>query len=198
MSQEKREKIKTKVKDFLNTLVEEGLVKPKGDFDIDLRSHQNLKNMRKEQLEILDEILNRYKQGLLPLNRDKLNLFFVFYVLDDFIFNVEFDLKVLKAILDPVKIIGKFNPRTPYGFLIDRICDTLNLSEPHREDLKELMFVNLRNALAHLDYEVDHHSFSYKKKGEKITHTIERLPELMFEYQALSEGFAEFIEESTK
>jgi hypothetical protein len=198
MSQQKRENIKKQVRDFLSTLQKEQLFRPKANFGAELRQQQELNKMRKERHEILDEILKRYKQGVLPLNRDKLNLFFIFYVLDDFVFNVEFSLKVLKALLDPAKIIEKFNPRTPYGFLIDRICNTLNLSEPHREDLKGMMFVELRNSIAHLDYQVDHHSFSYQNKGEKITYTIERLPELMLDYQALSEGFAEFIEQMKK
>ena len=113
MSKEKRENIKKLVTDFLTTLEKEALFKPKEKFDAQLKNIINLNKMRKERHEILDEILKRYKQGLLPLERDKLNLFFIFYVLDDFVFNVEFNLKVLKTLLDPAKILDKFNPRTP-------------------------------------------------------------------------------------
>ena len=198
MSQEKKEEIKKQVREMLDSLDKEGLFRSSSDLGNELANIKKLNTLRKEQHEALDEILKYYKQGILPLNRDKLNVFFLFYVLDNFVFNVEFDLKILKAILDPTKIIGKFNPRTPYGFLIDRIANTLNLSEPHREELKELMYVELRNSISHLDYEIDHHSFSYKKtNNEKVTYTIERLPELMFEYNALSEAFNEFLVKHT-
>jgi hypothetical protein len=198
VSQEKRENIKKQATHFLKTLEDEGLFLPKSDLDKKLANIKHLSNARKEQREIIDEILKRYKQGILPLNRDKLNLFFMFYVLDNFVFNVEFNLKTLKALLDPAKIKDKFNPRTPYGILIDRIAETLNLSLSHKADLKELMFVDLRNAISHLDYEVDHHSFSFKNNDERVTYTIERLPELMFDYQALSEVFIEFLDPRTR
>jgi ABC-type transporter Mla subunit MlaD len=198
MNQEKKDKIKKQARDLLDTLGKEGLFRPRPDLDKELANINKLDTLRKEQHEILDEILKHYKQGILPLNRDKLNVFFLFYVLDNFVFNVEFDLKILKAILDPTKITGKFNPRTPYGFLIDRIANTLNLSEPRKKELKELMYVELRNSISHLDYEIDHHSFSYKKtNNETVTYTIERLPELMFEYNALSEAFNEFLGKHT-
>jgi hypothetical protein len=149
--------------------------------------------------QVLNQILDSYKKGTLPISRDDFNTFFIFYVMDSFIFNVEFALKILKTVLDPAKIIGKFNPRTPYGSLIDRLADTLNMSPTQRDSLKEMFFVDLRNALAHMDFEMDHHSFSYKDaRGHVNTYTIEKLPGLMHEYRDLAEEFFNFLKPFTE
>ena len=193
-----KEEIKKSVKDFLDTLEKEGLLLP----SIDKNSLLHLKEIldfKAEDHQVLNQILDSYKKGAMPIPRDSFNTFFIFYVLDSFIFNVEFALKILKTVLDPVKIIGKFNPRTPYGFLIDRVADTMSLSRIQRDQLKELFFVDLRNAIAHMDFEMDHHSFSYKNtKDQRITYTIEKLPDLMFEYKELADALFEFLKAHTE
>ncbi|MBI5146330.1 MAG: hypothetical protein HZA84_03825 [Thaumarchaeota archaeon] len=193
-----KEEIKKSVKDFLDTLEKEALLLS----SIDKNSLLHLKEIldfKAEDHQVLNQILDSYKKGTLPIPRDNFNAFFIFYVLDSFIFNVEFALKILKTVLDPVKIIGKFNPRTPYGFLIDRLADTMSLSTIQRDRLKELFFVDLRNAIAHMDFEMDHHSFSYKNnKDQSITYTIEKLPDLMLEYRELANALFEFLKAHTE
>jgi len=193
-----KEKIKNSVKDFLDILEKEDLLLP----SISKNSLLHLKEIldfKAEDHQVLNQILDSYKKGVMPIPRDHFNTFFIFYVLNSFIFNVEFALKILKTVLDPAKIIGKFNPRTPYGFLIDRLANTMNLSPIQRDQMKELFFVDLRNAIAHMDFEMDHHSFSYKNgKGQKITYTIEKMPDLMFEYLELAEAFFEFLKAHTE
>jgi len=193
-----KEEIKKSVKDFLDTLEKEDLLLS----SIDKNSLLHLKEIldfKAEDHQVLNQILDSYKKGIIPIPRDNFNTFFIFYVLDSFIFNVEFALKILKTVLDPVKIIGKFNPRTPYGFLIDRLADTMSLSAIQRDRLKELFFVDLRNAIAHMDFEMDHHSFSYKNnKDQSITYTIEKLPDLMFEYLELADALFEFLKAHTE
>ena len=193
-----KEEIKKSVKDFLDTLEKEDLLLS----SIDKNSLLHLKEIldfKAEDHQVLNQILDSYKKGIMPIQRDNFNTFFIFYVLDSFIFNVEFALKILKTILDPVKIIGKFNPRTPYGFLIDRLADTMGLSTIQRDRLKELFFVDLRNAIAHMDFEMDHHSFSYKNnKDQSITYTIEKLPDLMLEYGELANALFEFLKAHTE
>jgi hypothetical protein len=193
-----KEEIKKSVNDFLDALEKEDLLLS----SIDKNSLLHLKEIldfKAEDHQVLNQILDSYKKGILPIQRDNFNTFFIFYVLDSFIFNVEFALKILKTVLDPVKIIGKFNPRTPYGFLIDRLADTMSLSAIQRDRLKELFFVDLRNAIAHMDFEMDHHSFSYKNnKDQSITYTIEKLPDLMFEYSELANALFEFLKARTE
>lgn len=191
-------KIKNSVKDFLDTLEKEDLLLQSVDKNSLLHIKEIL-DFKAEDHRVLNQILDSYKKGVLPISRDHFNTFFIFYVLNSFVFNVEFALKILKIVLDPAKIIGKFNPRTPYGFLIDRLANTLNLSPSQRDQLKELFFVDLRNAIAHMDFEMDHHSFSYKNsKGQNTTYTIEKMPDLMFEYLELAEAFFEFLKAHTE
>lgn len=193
-----KEKTKNIIGDFLLSIEKEGLLLP----SIKKNSLSDLKKLlifKEKDHQVINQILDSYKKGVLPISRDDFNTFFIFYVMDSFIFNVEFALKILKTVLDPAKIIGKFNPRTPYGSLIDRLADTLNMSSTQRDNLKEMFFVDLRNALAHMDFEMDHHSFSYKDaKGHIITYTIEKLPDLMYDYRELAEEFFNFLKPRTE
>jgi hypothetical protein len=98
----------------------------------------------------------------------------------------------LKVILDPQKI--NFDERTMLRSLMSLIYDQLQYEPVKRQKMNKILFVELRNALSHIDYEITLDSFAYRKKnGDPIILSIEQLLTVMLQYSAMIDVINDYV-----
>lgn len=191
------ESVKTAVEKFLKDIEDEGLLKKSPDPNLG-RIQQEAQH--RAQLEVLassaririDIFQNKsisQGQRFIPENeyRSLRNL----YVIYSMLANAEELKTYLKLILNPDLINTDI---TELGKFMSSIYDKLGYASTLREEMNNKLFVNLRNALSHLDYDVTINGLTYRNKdGTSITLTNDDLVVMLNEYNEIVKGFNVYI-----
>lgn len=103
------------------------------------------------------------------------------------------ELKIyLKAIIDSNLINPNVNELGKY---LSMIYDKIGYDLSKRQEMNRILFVELRNALVHLDYDVTLDSFTYRNNArESFTLQNEEFLNIMYQYNAIVITVNEYIE----
>ena len=97
----------------------------------------------------------------------------------------------LKAILRPDNV---FDNDTMYGQLMNHLFERLGYNDQRRREMRERFFVELRNSISHVDYEITVDEFTYRRRnGTTETLTNQQLFDVVIEYARMITTINNFI-----
>jgi len=184
-----REDITKATRHFLETLDEEGLLRKSPE--IDHTFHQNYLDQGKILSSAIHKILDAIKTKTLVLTDEEKSILFGHYGLSRITEAIENAKKTLMALLNSEI---KFDEKTTYGQLLDRLCQKVGFSKQAKNNYFDLFFVDFRNTMSHGNYRLAGDSFSFtKSNGEFVEYPIGELSELLNDFNAVLLGIRDFI-----
>ena len=92
--------------------------------------------------------------------------------------------------LNPNKI--KIDDNPTYGVLMNRISDKLGYDEKLKNELFDLFSVDLRNVLAHSDFDIEMEEITYKKKNQLLKLKPDDFTNIFKKNNAITKTILEF------
>lgn len=148
--------------------------------------------------DVLHSIIDHYEDGksALGVSRQDMGIFVLFFEINFVNSSLEYIKKMLMMLI-PKSITNSQNFFT-YGTLLSLISDKLGDGEEYKKIVFATFFLNLRNAISHVDYHIEENKITIKIDGKNEIFDMVSFTNIVNEVKSIMDTILEFVNNKTQ